>query len=193
MLGVLVGSYFQNGFLEAVQTPTVISDPDIKWLEKTIRDGRTAYKIIIPPDMDDRIVGIPVARNAEVWSPSEISRKLTLAPNDGIPEVTSIGFDDQTGVIIIFWDADAMRRYGNRPYYTVIYYGGESVNLSEIEERYSKQIGNTGVYVAQIPVGFGSKKYTIFKVFVQAPPPELTYEINWYNRVDVKFAPDCDC
>jgi len=192
LLGMLAATYFQNGFLQAVQTPS-LSGPDARWLERTTRDGYLAYKITIPAELETRIVGIPVARNAEVWSPREIAQKLTIAPNDGVAEVTSVGFDDKAGTIILFWDADAVKRYGNRPYYSVIYYGGVSKPLAEVEKEYVREIGNTGIYMAEIPVAFNAKIYKIFKVWAQAPPPELSYEINWYNRVNVKYAPDCDC
>lgn len=183
----LAGLYY-NGYIFASA-----NDPDMIWLTETTLDGKKGYKIDTPPEMWARVVGGPFARGFMRWGPKDIERKLTMFPRDGVPDVTSPGFDSKKNEVLIFYDADALKRYGSRPYYAVSVYGGESVQLKEIEEEYVRQIGRTGIYIARIPVKYNIQHLRIHKVFVQAPPPEKTYEINWNNKVEVKFMPDCDC
>jgi hypothetical protein len=183
----LVGLYY-NAFIFASA-----NDPDMVWLTETTMDGKDGYKIVIPQEMKSRVVGGPFARGFMKWGPEDIERKLTIFPRDNVPDVTSPGFDRKENNVLIFYDSDALERYNNRPYYAVIIYGGESIQLKEIEEEYTKEIGRTGVYMARIPVKYNIQHLRVHKVFVQAPPPDRTYEINWNNKVEIKFMPDCDC
>jgi hypothetical protein len=183
-----VAAVYYNEFIYASA-----NDPDMVWLSETTADGKTGYKIVKPLGMESRVVGGPFARGFMRWGPKDIEKKLTLFPKDGVPEVTSPGFDKKDNSVLIFYDADALKKYGTRPYYAVSIYGGESVQLKEIEEEYTREIGRTGVYISRIPMNYNIQHLRIHKVFVQAPPPEKTYEITWNNKVEIKFTPDCDC
>ncbi len=165
-------------------------DSDAAWLRKL---DSNAYEIVIPSDTAARIIGGPFERSFQRWAPEDIARKLTIAPRDGVPEVTSPGFDTATNEVLIFYDRDALAKYGSRPYYAVIAYGGESVELKEIEATYAKEIARTGIYIARIPTGYNVRHLRIHKVYAQAPPPEKTYEVDWRSKVEVKYQPDCDC
>lgn len=183
-----VAAVYYNEFIYASA-----NDPDMVWLSETAADGKTGYKIVKPLGMESRVVGGPFARGFMRWGPKDIEKKLTIFPKNGVPEVTSPGFDKKYNSVLIFYDADALKKYGTRPYYAVSIYGGESVQLKEIEEEYTREIGRTGVYVSRIPMNYNIQHLRIHKVFVQAPPPEKTYEITWNNKVEIKFTPDCDC
>lgn len=165
-------------------------DAGMAWLRW---DESGAYKVIIPEGMEARVLGSPVARSLERWGLEDMEEKSTIAPTDGIPEVTSLGYDTEVGTVLVFYDRDAVERYGNRPYYAIIKFGGEGVKLREIEEEYTREIGGTGIYMARIPTGVNVTHHLIHKVYIQAPPPGRTYEINRKNSVQVKYAPDCDC
>lgn len=166
------------------------NDPDLDWLAESSQDG---YRIVIPLGMESRIIGGPFARGFMKWDPRDIERKLTITPKNGVPEVTSPGFDVEENSVLIFYDSDTIKKYGSRPYYAVAVYGGESLELKEIDEQYAREIGRTGVYIARVPMKYNIQHLRIHKVYVQGPPPEKTYEINWNNKVEVKFMPDCDC
>lgn len=166
------------------------SDLDAAWLRK-LDSG--AYEIVVPRDMGQRILGGPFERSFQHWAPEDIARKLTISPRDGRAEVTSPGFDTATNEVLIFYDRDALSKYGSRPYYAIIAYGGESLELKEIGAAYAKEIARTGIYLARIPAGYNATHLRIHKVYAQAPPPEKTYEVDWYNKVEVKYMPDCDC
>jgi|GEM_PF-6283928 hypothetical protein len=168
-------------------------DPDTRWLKKASINGIIGYKIVIPEEVKPNIVGGPFQRSFHRWGPDEIEKKLTIIPGDGIPEVTSPGFDKTTDQVLIFYDIDSLKKYGSRPYYSIIIYGGKGLELNEIEERYSKEIGDTGVYLARIPTNYDVEQLGLYKVYIQAPPPEKTYEVTWRSKVEVKNNPDCDC
>ena len=169
------------------------NDPDMVWLAESTLDEKIGYKIVKPPGMESRIVGGPFARGFMRWGPKDLERKLTIFPKDGVPEVTSPGFDKKTDEVLIFYDSDDIKKYKNRPYYSIIIYGGEGMQLREIEEEYVRKIGKTGVFIARIPVNYNIQHLKVHKIYVQAPPPEKTFEISWNNKVEVKFTPDCDC
>ena len=169
------------------------NDPDNIWISQTVIKGKSGYMIIKPIGMESRIVGGPFARGFMRWDPGEIERKLTVFPKDGIPEVTSPGFDKEKNEVIIFFDSDALKKYKNRPYYGIIVYGGKSIQLKEIEEENMRQIGKTGIFIARIPINYNIQHLKVHKVYVQAPPPDKTFEISWNNKVEVRFTPDCDC
>ncbi len=167
-------------------------DADAAWLRKS--ESRGAYEIVVPANLSGRVLGGPFERSFQRWSPEDIRRKLTIAPLDGIAEVTSPGFDAATNEVLIFYDSDSLKKYGSRPYYAIIAYGGESIELKEVEAKYAKEIARTGVYIARIPTGYDDIRHLrIHKVYAQVQPPEKTYEVDWYSKVEVKYQPDCDC
>jgi hypothetical protein len=168
-------------------------DPEMRWLERVETDRGIAYRIEAPEELRSQIIGGPFERSFRVWRPQEIDRKLTIAPRDGVAEVTSPGFDLARDEVLLFYDQDALRRYGNRPYYAVVLYGGESLRLEEIQAEQTREIGNTGIYMARIPTYVQVEHLRVHKVYAQAPPPEKTYEVTWQNKVEVKYTPDCDC
>lgn len=186
-LFVSVGFYYSNIIFASA------NDPDMEWLTETELKGKTAYQVESPLEIRSSVIGGPFSRGFMRWGPKDIAQKLTIIPKDGIPEVTSPGFNKEKNEVVVFYDEDALDRYGNRPYYAAIIYGGESIQLKEIEEEYAREIGRTGVYIARLPVEYNVQHLRIHKIYVQAPPPEKTHEISRNNKVEVKYTPDCDC